>query len=57
MYWVEDSPAADKRSGLVKDFDHVVFADFMLCPTIPYVSGSMQGTTIQDFHHVRVYPR
>jgi len=54
MYWVEESVAGEKFEPLIKDFDHVVFADFVLCPTTRYQEGSMQGAKIEKFAHARV---
>lgn len=57
MYWVDESPEGERFEPLIKDFDHVVYADFVLCPTTRYKEGSMQGATIKSFGHVRVAER
>jgi len=54
MYWVDESAAGERFEPFIKDFDHVVFADFVLCPTTGYKEGSMQGAKIKEFAHVRV---
>lgn len=54
VYSVDDSVEGRQFEPLIKDFDHAVFADFVLCPTDSYKRGVMQGATIKSFEHVRV---
>jgi hypothetical protein len=57
VYGIEDSVVGERFEPLIKDFDHFVYADFVLCPTTPFKVGSMQGATIESFRHVRVTTR
>jgi hypothetical protein len=54
IYWIEDSGAGKRFEPFIKDFDHFVYADFVLCPTSPFAEGSMQGAKIQSFRNVRI---
>jgi hypothetical protein len=46
MYWIEDGPPNIEK--LLADWDHVLYADFLLCPTTPYKDGYAQGARIKE---------
>ncbi|MGD0628583.1 MAG: hypothetical protein ABR987_04480 [Terracidiphilus sp.] len=39
------------------DLGRALFADFLICPTVPYRRGASQETIIKEIRHPRVVPR
>jgi hypothetical protein len=55
MYWIDNDPP--NIGVLLPDWDHVPFADFTLCPTTTYKSGSAQGARVEKIERTALVDR
>jgi hypothetical protein len=37
--------------------EHVIFGDFVICPTSPYVKGHLQSACVQSYGHLKMTKR
>jgi hypothetical protein len=54
-YWIENDPP--NIGVLLPDWDHVLFADFTICPTTAYKSGSAQGARVEKVERASLAER
>jgi hypothetical protein len=50
-------PELDKMLEKAGWEDYVLFGDFTVCPTSPYLRGHMQGVCIESYKHLRLVRR